>query len=215
MLPDARAFRSAAVRPAFACAAGRFRRDYERPTRDDNNSTKIARPVGPNSPRTTKASEGRRPMSMLAALAISIGVLAVVATWLFLGPLASLDAQVWQAFIAWACFYHSGGKVAGARTAAVGMSFGAVIGMAAVLLAAQLGVLGSLAAPIAVGIGAAVIVLSSQVSVLSVIPASVYGFAAIAGLILLGPEMTAVKALWPTVLSILLGTAFGYVSEVL
>lgn len=155
-------------------------------------------------------------MSMLVALAVSIGVLAVAATWLFLTPLAAFDAQVWQAFIAWACFYHSGGKIVGARTAAIGMSFGAVIGMASVLLANQLGVLGSFAAPLAVGIGAAVIVLSSQLSLLSTIPASVYGFAAIAGLILLGgPDMTAVGALGPTVLSIVIGTAFGYASEAL
>lgn len=152
-------------------------------------------------------------MPMLTALAVSIGVLAVVATWLFLGPLASLDAQVWQAFIAWACFYHSGGKVPGARTTIAGMTFGAVVGMASVLLAGQLGVLGSLAAPLAVGIGAAVIVLSSKLPLLATIPASVYGFAAIAGLILLGTDMTPVKALWPTILSIVIGAAFGYVSE--
>src|SRR5690606_13954715 len=148
-------------------------------------------------------------MPMLAALAVSIGVLAVVATWLFLEPLASLDAQVWQAFIAWACFYHSGGKVAGARTTVVGMSFGAVVGMASVLLAAQLGALGSFAAPLAVGIGATVIVLSSQLPLLATIPASVYGFAAIAGLILLGTGVTPVGALLPTILSIIVGTAFG------
>lgn len=152
-------------------------------------------------------------MPMLAALAVSIGVLAVLATWLFLEPLAAFDAQVWQAFIAWACFYHSGGKTIGARTAVVGMSFGAVVGMASVLLANQLGALGSLAAPIAVGIGAAVIVLSSQLPLLATIPASVYGFAAIAGLMLLGTDMTPVRALWPTILSIVIGAAFGYASE--
>jgi hypothetical protein len=154
-------------------------------------------------------------MPMLTALAVSIGLLAVVATWLFLGPLAALDAQVWQGFIAWACYYHSGGKLPGARTTIAGMTFGAVVGMASVLLANQLGVLGSLAAPIAVGIGAAIIVLSSQLPLLATIPASVYGFAAIAGLMLLGTDMTPVKALGPTVLSIVVGTAFGYLSEIL
>ena len=38
-------------------------------------------------------------MSILIALAIAIGLLAVVATWLFLGPLAALNFQIWQAFI--------------------------------------------------------------------------------------------------------------------
>jgi len=154
-------------------------------------------------------------MSVLISLAVSISVLAVVATWLFLGPLAALEAQVWQGFIAWACHYHSGGKIAGTRTTIVCMSFGAVVGMASVLLANQLGVLGTLAAPLAVGIGAAVIVLASQIPLLATIPASVYGFAAIAGLILLGTGITPVGALLPTILSIVVGAAFGYVSEAL
>ena len=49
-------------------------------------------------------------MSVLFALAISIGLLAVVATWLFLGPLAAFQMQIWQAFVAWASFYNNGGK---------------------------------------------------------------------------------------------------------
>jgi hypothetical protein len=157
-------------------------------------------------------------MSTLFALAASVGVLAVVATWLFFGPLAALEAQVWQAFVAWGCHYHCGGKIAGTRNTIVCMSFGAVVGMAAVLLAGVLDMLGSFAAPLAVGIGATVIVLSSRLSWLAAIPASVYGFAAIAGLWLLGADTlgvdaTVVDALLPTILSIVVGAAFGYVSE--
>jgi hypothetical protein len=157
-------------------------------------------------------------MPTLFALAASVGVLAVVATWLFFGPLAALEAQVWQAFVAWGCHYHCGGKIAGTRNTIVCMSFGAVVGMAAVLLAGVLDMLGSFAAPLAVGIGATVIVLSSRLSWLAAIPASVYGFAAIAGLWLLGADTlgvdaTVVDALLPTILSIVVGAAFGYVSE--
>jgi len=153
-------------------------------------------------------------MSSLIALAVSVGVLAVVATWIFfLDPVAAANLQVWQAFIAWGCHYHCGGKITGTRNTIVCMSFGAVVGMAAVLLAAQLGALGTLAAPVAVGIGATVIVLSSKLPLLATIPASVYGFASIAGLILLAPGMTATRALVPTILSIVIGAAFGYVSE--
>jgi hypothetical protein len=99
------------------------------------------------------------------------------------------------------------------------MSFGSVIGMCAVLLAGQLGALGQFAAPLAVGIGATVIVLSSSFKYLAAIPASVYGFAAIAGLWLLGGAgvlgagATVVDALLPTILSIVVGAAFGIVSE--
>ena len=155
-------------------------------------------------------------MPALIALAVSVGVLAVAATWLFLVPAAVVAAhlQVWQAFVAWGCHYHSGGKFTGTRNTIVCMSFGAVVGMAAVLLAAQLGSLGAFAAPVAVGIGAAVICLASKIPLLGTIPASVYGFAAIAGLILLGgKDMTATAALVPTILSIIIGAVFGFVSE--
>ena len=153
-------------------------------------------------------------MSSYIALAVSVGVLAVLATWIFfLDPVATANLQVWQAFIAWGCHYHAGGKFAGTRNTVICMSFGAVVGMAAVLLAAQLGALGALAAPLAVGIGATVIVLSSKLPFLGTIPASVYGFAAIAGLILLREGMTPTGALVPTILSIILGAAFGFVSE--
>jgi len=153
-------------------------------------------------------------MPMLFALATSVGVLAVVATWLFsVDPLSSNHLQVWQAFIAWGCHYHSGGKFTGTRNTVVCMSFGALVGMVAVIGAGQMGALGQLAAPIAVGLGATAIVLASSIPLLATIPASVYGFASIAGLILLGTGMTLRAALVPTVLSVVIGAAFGYVSE--
>lgn len=151
-------------------------------------------------------------MSLLIALTISIGLLAVVATWLFLGPLAAMNMQIWQAFIAWACFFNNGGKSAGLKTTILCMSFGAVVGMASVLLIGQLGGLGALAAPVAVGIGAAVIVLAAHLPLLSAIPASVYGFASVAGLILL-KGLPATEAIVPTILSIVLGALFGWASE--
>jgi hypothetical protein len=153
-------------------------------------------------------------MPLLIALAISIGALGVVATWLFLGPLAAIDAQIWQAFVAWACFFHCGGKTEGAKKTAICMAFGAVVGALSVLLAGQLGGLGPFAAPVAVGIGAAVLVLGAHSGMLATIPASVYGFACVAGLILL-KGLSPLAALTPTIVSIVLGTAFGLLSEML
>ena len=91
-------------------------------------------------------------MSVLIALAVSIGLLAVVATWLFFGLLA-------------------------------------------------------------VGIGAASLVLAAHIPLLSTIPSGVYGFASIAGLILLGKDMSPMNAIVPTIVSILLGASFGWLSE--
>ena len=153
-------------------------------------------------------------MPSLIALAVSVGVLAVVATWVFfLEPVSSAHLQVWIGFIAWGCHFHAGGKFTGTRNTVICMSFGAVVGMAAGWLAGQLGAFGAFAAPVAVGLGATVIVLSSKLPFLAVIPASVYGFASIAGLFLLGAGMTPTNSLLPTVLSIIVGAAFGFVSE--
>jgi hypothetical protein len=156
-------------------------------------------------------------MSSYLALAVSVGVLAVVATWLFFyDPVAAAHLQVWQAFIAWGCHYHSGGKASGTTKTIVCMSFGAVVGMTAGILATgAFASLGQFAAPVAVGLGATVICLASKVPFLATIPASVYGFASIAGLFLLGQGMTPTSALLPTILSVIIGAAFGYVSEAL
>ena len=153
-------------------------------------------------------------MPALFALAASVGLLAVLDTWLFFGPLATLlPGLVWISFIAWGCHFQSGGGTKGATTATVCMSWGAVVGMVAVILAGGvLAGLGGMAAPVAVGLGAAVICLSSAIGLLSTIPASVYGFAAIAGPILLA-DMKPTEAIVPTVLAIIIGAAFGYVSE--
>src|SRR5690606_30527434 len=104
-------------------------------------------------------------MPALIALAVSVGVLAVIDTWLFVVPLAAfLPGLVWISFISWGCHFHSGGGVKGSTTAIVGMSFGAVVGMVAVMLAGGvLEGLGDFAAPVAVGLGAAVICLASAI----------------------------------------------------
>jgi hypothetical protein len=161
-------------------------------------------------------------MPALFALATSVGLLAIVATWLFLffSPLTSLHAQVWIVFIAWGAHYHCGGKLSGMRDAIVCMSFGALIGMLSVMLAGWLPVADQIAVSIAVGVGATVIVLSSRFKYLAAIPASVYGFASIAGIWILGGPGGAnllgshvSSALLPTIVSIIGGGIFGIVSE--
>ncbi len=153
-------------------------------------------------------------MPALIALAASVGLLAVLDTWLFVGPLADfLPGLVWISFIAWGCHFHSGGGVKGSTTAIVCMSFGALVGMVAVMLASgPLAGAGDFAAPIAVGLGAAVICLASKVPLLAVIPASVYGFASVAGPILLA-GMAPEEAIIPVIVSVIIGAAFGFVSE--
>lgn len=152
------------------------------------------------------------------ALAISVGLLAALDTWLFFGPLEAtfVAGLVWVSFIAWGCHFHSGGGTKGMTTAIVCMSFGALVGMVSVMFANN--VLGGLDAAvglgIAVGLGAAVICLASKIPLLATIPASVYGFASIAGpMVLRGDAPEA--AILPTVGAIVIGGVFGIVSEYL
>ncbi len=154
-------------------------------------------------------------MPKLAALTLTIFVLAIIDTWLFgLAPLAALHLQVWMSFIAWGVHFMAGGKTSGAKAAVLSMSFGAVVGMCAALAIGSLSFLGSLAAPVAVGVGAAVIVLGSKIPTLEAIPAGFYGFAAIFALIGLKGVDSPTAAIGPTIISIVIGAAFGYVSEV-
>lgn len=155
-------------------------------------------------------------MSAYLALAVSVGLLAVLDTWLYVGPLAALlPGLVWISFVAWGCFFQSGAGTKGLTTAIVGMTFGGIVGMVAVMLASgPLAGLGIMAAPVAVGLGAFVICLGSKVPLLATIPASVYGFASIAGPILLA-NLEPQAALLPMVASVVIGAVFGYVSELL
>jgi hypothetical protein len=160
-------------------------------------------------------------MSSNTALAISVGVLGAIATWLFLGPLGGALA-IWAAFIAWGCYFHCGGKEQGLQSAIVNNAAGAVIG-GLTLLAAGAAIGGSLPAAvwpaICVGIGVAAMVLLANMPMFSVIPAQVYGFASVVAYTLMkdaGGSLTAVSMENPVVviiLSMIIGAAFGYVSE--
>ena len=157
-------------------------------------------------------------MSGYLALAVTVGVLAVLDTWLYIGPLDAtiLSGLIWVSFIAWGCHFHSGGGIKGTTTTVACMIWGAIVGLGAVLLAT--GPLASLDAPvafgIAVGLGAALICLSSKVPLLATIPASVYGFASIAGALPLHNGDPKV-AIMPVAASIIIGAIFGYVSEMI
>lgn len=157
-------------------------------------------------------------MSAYLALAVSVGLLAILDTWLFGVPLATfLPGLVWVSFIAWGCFFQSGAGTKGITTAIAGMGFGAAVGVAAIwALMGPLAGMGDYAGPVAVGVGAFVICLASAVPLLATIPASVYGFASVAGatFLMAGDNgMDPVGAFIPTIVSVVIGASFGFVSE--
>jgi hypothetical protein len=161
-------------------------------------------------------------MSTNTALAISLGVLGAVATWLFLGPLGGMLA-IWAAFIAWGCFFHCGGKEAGLQSAILNNAAGAIIAGITLVVATKTGLADQLGLPIwaaiCVGIGVAAMVLLANVPMFSMIPAQVYGFASVVAYTLMGNaagSLTAASMENPVVviiLSMIVGAVFGYVSE--
>ncbi len=161
-------------------------------------------------------------MSSNTALAISVGVLGAIATWLFLGPLGGMLA-IWAAFIAWGCFFHCGGKEAGLQSAILNNAAGAIIAGITLVVATKTGLADQLGLPIwaaiCVGIGVAAMVLLANVPMFSMIPAQVYGFASVVALTLMGNaagSLTAASMENPVVviiLSMIVGAVFGYVSE--
>ncbi len=160
-------------------------------------------------------------MSSNSALAISVGVLGAIATYLFLGPLGG-TLQIWAAFIAWGCFFHCGGKESGLQSAILGNAAGAIVG-GLTLLAAGAAIGGNMPAAvwpaICVGIGVAAMVLLANIPLFASIPAQVYGFASVVALALLPASpgsMTAPVMANPVlniIVSMIIGAVFGYVSE--
>ena len=124
-------------------------------------------------------------MSKLIALAVSIAILGGVWAFLALNPLAGI-ALVWVGFIAWGCYFHTGGDDAALQKTIAGMAYGAVMAGVALALVSggALSGLGVLAAPVIIAATVFPLVAASSVSLLSVVPANVYGYAAAAGLAL-------------------------------
>ncbi len=155
-------------------------------------------------------------MHIITALAVSIGLLGAVATYLFL-TIGTI--QIWIAFIGWASFYHCGGGVDGLRKSVAANLWGVVMAFIALLLITQVntGLPGPLWPSIVVGITAGILVLGARIEALSVIPATVYGYASTAGYGLLsGAALTTFNLANPLIcvaISLVIGGCFGIVSE--
>ena len=155
-------------------------------------------------------------MDIITPLAVSIGLLGAVATYLFL-TIGTI--QIWIGFIGWASFYHCGGGVDGLRKSIFANLWGVVMATIALVLITKvnLGLPGVLWASIVVGATACILVLGARFEPFSVIPATVYGFASTAGYGLMsGASITAVNLANPAIcvaISLVVGGLFGIVSE--
>ena len=162
-------------------------------------------------------------MGLIQALAISIGALAAVATFLFLGPMVGLGLSLWAVFIAWATFYHCGGKEAGLTKTITHNIFGSVLAWIALLAITQIPLAGTIGLPlwagICVGVTVFILVFAASNPALSDIPASVYGYAPVAAYALLATKLDTLTTpgltnpLINIVISMIIGSLFGYASE--
>jgi hypothetical protein len=160
-------------------------------------------------------------MSQLVALSVSIGLLGGIATILYL----NLGLLIWAGFIAWACYFHSGGDGNALRNTIVGNAFGAFCAWIAALIILHFPLADSLTLPvwagIVVGLTVMAMCLAAHIKAFSVIPASVYGYAAtFAYLLQTADTMTKEKlmsaglgnALLVVIISMALGALFGLAS---
>lgn len=120
-------------------------------------------------------------MPQLVALSVSIAVLGAVWAFLALGPLAGF-VLVWAGFIAWGCFFHSGGDQKALVKTIAGTIYGAIVAWIALLIIVKVPVTAFGTLPIwpaiVVGVTVFFLVIVASVEQLSAVPAQVYGYAA-------------------------------------
>ena len=121
-------------------------------------------------------------MSQLTALSVSIALLGGIWVYLALGPLAGL-VLVWAGFIAWGCYFATGGDDAALKKTIAGTIYGAIIAGIALLLVVNnpVGLPAVVAAPVYVAVTVFFLVIVASVDILSAVPANVYGYAAVVG----------------------------------
>lgn len=164
-------------------------------------------------------------MDLVTALAIVIGVLGAVATYLFLGPLGPFGLVIWAAFVAWAAFFHSGGGEAALKSNIPAHIWGSLMATVAFLLITNVAI-GDLAltAAIWVGVTVAIMIIAAKVPLLGQIPSAVYGYATTAaycihkgvdlqdGLGSLTAGGLGVNPFLTVSASLIVGALFGYLS---
>lgn len=157
-------------------------------------------------------------MSKLVALSVSIALLGGIWAYLALGPLAGM-VLVWAGFIAWGCYFHTGGDNAALQKTIAGMIYGAVIAGIALFLVGlnPIGLPGATGPAVYIAVTVFFLVIVAGFNLLSVVPANVYGYAATAGYALESKNMavTAMNMTNPVLivaLSIVIGAVFGMLS---
>ena len=166
-------------------------------------------------------------MPQLVALSVSIAVLGAVWAFLALGPLGGF-VLVWAGFVAWGCYFHTGGDEAALSKTIVGNVYGVIIAWIALLIIVNVPVpgMGTVWPAVVVGVTVFLLVIVASIDKLSAVPAQVYGYASTVAYALhqatdgeagTGPLANLVSASFqnPLVLlivSMVIGALFGFAS---
>ena len=144
-----------------------------------------------------------------------------------LGPLSGF-VLVWAGFIGWGCFFHSGANNNALVKTIVGNAYGALVAWVALLIIVNVPVpgLGAVWPATVVGVTVFFLVIVASIDLLSVVPDSVYGYAALVAYSLhqpsaapaTGPLQNLISTSFanPLVLlivSMVIGALFGYASD--
>ena len=156
-------------------------------------------------------------MTALVALAVSIGLLGGIATALYL----KVGLAIWAGFIAWACFFHTGGDTEALKKTIIGNLFGIFCAAVAawLLLSTNMGAAGP---AVIVGVTVFLMVLAAHLKPFATIPASVDGYAATFAYLLQTAEAMVIGKLLivdivgnpilVVAISMVLGAIFGWLS---
>ena len=117
-------------------------------------------------------------MPQLVALSVSIAVLGAVWAFLALGPLGGF-VLVWAGFVAWGCYFHTGGDEAALSKTIVGNVYGVIMAWIALLIIVNVPVpvMGTVWPALVVGVTVFLLVIVASIDKLSAVPAQVYGYA--------------------------------------
>lgn len=143
-------------------------------------------------------------MDTLLALALSIGILIAVWTYVALGPAA---LPVWAGIVAWGTFFAAGGKTTGLMKTLASNLSGVFWAGVALTVAGRLG--GGLPViAVLVGVIAFAMVLQAKAAMFSFIPGAFLGAATTVSVVV-GIKGTYVQ----TVIALVAGAVLGYLSE--
>lgn len=157
-------------------------------------------------------------MKLPVALAIVVGVVGGILTWLYAGPLAALGLFVPATFMGAACYFAAGGDLPALKKSLPANVWGVVMGTITLIVASL--VSGAALTGVVVGAGTAILILGALVPLLEFVPGAVIAFAMTVGWGLLtsasGTDFAFATGPFTVMLvSFVIGGLYGWVGSIL